>query len=257
MKPRVAFVIPYLRSRGGWQTAALGAIRALARHVEPVLVVSRADLPSARELLAGFETHVVPEVQPLSAGPWHVARATAAAALGVRRLPPLKVDLVHALEAFPAGWVARAIAQRERVPFGLTAHGTYAVIWGRWPFTARLYAGVLREAAFVCPISHGTLTRMQRGFGAAMRGATCEVVLEGTDITQRVTRAELQARRCRRPTRSSRWATSAAQQIPPSACRLLRLRRCHRRVTASSAEALAADIISSLRRSSRARPSGV
>jgi phosphatidyl-myo-inositol dimannoside synthase len=195
MKPRVAFVVPYLRSRGGWQTAALGAIRALARHVEPVLIVSRADSQSAHELLGEFETHIIPEVQPLSAGPWHAARATVAAALGLRRLPPLDVDLVHALEAFPTGWVARALAQRERVPFGLTAHGTYAVNWGRWPFTARMYAGVLREAAFVCPISNGTLKRMQRVFGAALRGVMCEVVLEGTDITRRVPRAEADARR--------------------------------------------------------------
>ena len=194
MTPRVAFVIPYLRSRGGWQTAAQGAVRALARHVEPVLVVARADLDSARVLLPGYETHTLPDVQPVSAGIWPVARTLAAASIGLRRLPPLRVDLVHALEAFPAGGVARMLARREGVPFGLTAHGTYAVVWKRWPFLSSAYARVLREAAFICPISHGTLARMQREFGSALSAAPCEVVIEGTDITERVPREEGEAR---------------------------------------------------------------
>ena len=195
MTPRVAFVIPYLRSRGGWQTAALGAIRALAHFVEPVLVVARADLESARELLPGFETHILPEVQPVSAGVWPVARTLAPASIGLRRLPPLHVDLVHALEAFPAGAVARMLARREGVPFGLTAHGTYAVLWKQWPLLASAYARMLREAAFVCPISHGTLARMQREFGSVLRAVPCEVVIEGTDITERVSREEAEAHR--------------------------------------------------------------
>jgi phosphatidylinositol alpha-1,6-mannosyltransferase len=194
MTPRVAFVIPYLRSRGGWQTAAVGAVRALARHVEPVLVVAHADLEAARALLPGYETHILPDIQPLHAGLWPVARTLAVANIGLRRLPRLRIDLVHALEAFPAGGVARALARREGVPFGLTAHGTYAVVWKRWPLLASAYARVLREAAFVCPISHGTLTRMQREFGAALNPPMCEVVIEGTDITERVGREEATAR---------------------------------------------------------------
>jgi len=195
MTPRVAYVVPHLRSRGGWQTAALGSIRSLARHVEPVLIVSRADQESARSLFPEFETHVIPEVQPLSAAPFPVARVLATASNSVRELPPLHLDLVHALEAFPAGWVARAIARREKVPFGLTAHGTYALIWKRWPLIARIYARVLREADFVSPISHGTLERMRSAFGAALDKARCEVVIEGTDITERVPRERVEARR--------------------------------------------------------------
>ncbi len=194
MTLRIAFVIPYLRSRGGWQTAAVGAVRALARDVEPVLVVARADLDAAQALLPGHEIHCLPGIQPLNAGLLPVAQTLAAANIGLRRLPRLHVDVVHALEAFPAGGVARALARREGVPFGLTAHGTYSVVWQRWPLLARAYAGVLRDAAFVCPISHGTLTHMLAEFGAALSGAPYEVVIEGTDITERVAREDANSR---------------------------------------------------------------
>src|SRR4030067_710979 len=78
--------------RGGRRPAATcgggAAAPAGAPVAEPVLVVAGADLESARELLPGFETHILPEVQPVSAGVWPVARTLAAASIGFCSLSP-------------------------------------------------------------------------------------------------------------------------------------------------------------------------
>jgi phosphatidylinositol alpha-1,6-mannosyltransferase len=193
-KPRVAYVIPLLRGRGGWPTGTLGIVRSLSGEVEPVLVVQRADESAARELFPGAEIHSLPEIQPMVKGSLRLMAHMAPALLAARRLPSLRADLVHSLEMFPCGWVGDSLARRERVPHVLTAYGTYGVIWRRWPAAARLYSGVLRRASAVCPMSAGTAARMQAAFGKALERTSLEVVLHGSDFARRVPRRAAEER---------------------------------------------------------------
>ena len=185
---RIAFVVPLLRGRGGWPTAASGIIRSLEDSVEPVLVVSAADAHAAQELFPGAETHVLPEIQPMAGGSLRVLARMAPTMLTLRRMPPIHADLIHSLEMFPCGWVGDALARKAGAPHVLTAFGTYGVIWHRWPVVARLYSGVLRRAARVCPMSDGTAERIRVRFPRALAGDRMEVVLQGSEFAQRVGR---------------------------------------------------------------------
>jgi glycosyltransferase involved in cell wall biosynthesis len=185
---RVAFVVPLLRGRGGWPTAITGIIRSLEDSVEPVLIVSAADASAAREFFPGAETHVLPEIQPMAGGALRVLARMAPTMLALRRMPPVRADLVHSLEMFPAGWVGDSLARRAGVPHVLTAFGTYGVIWHRWPVLARIYSGVLRRAARVCPMSSGTADRIRARFPGALAPGRMEVVLQGSVFAERVGR---------------------------------------------------------------------
>ncbi len=185
---RVAFVIPLLRGRGGWPTAVTGIIRSLEDSVEPLLVVSAGDAPAAHELFPGAETRVLPEIQPMAEGSLRVLARMAPTMFALRHMPPLRVDLIHSLEMFPCGWVGDRLARRAGTPHILTAFGTYGVIWRRWPVLARIYSGVLRRAACVCPMSAGTAERMQASFRSELPGGRLEVVLQGSEFTSRIPR---------------------------------------------------------------------
>jgi phosphatidylinositol alpha-1,6-mannosyltransferase len=104
------------------------------------------------------------------------------------RLPALGVELVHSLEMFPCGWIGDRLAAREKVPHILTAYGTYGVVWHRWRLAARLYAGVLRRAACVCPMSQGTAERLSARFGGALEKTPVEIVHHGSTFADRVPR---------------------------------------------------------------------
>jgi glycosyltransferase involved in cell wall biosynthesis len=185
---RVAFVVPLLRGRGGWPTAVTGIIGSLEDSVEPVLVVSAADASAARELFPGVEMHVLPEIQPMAGGALRVLVRMAPTMLAVRRRPPIRADLIHSLEMFPCGWVGDVLARAAGAPHVLTAFGTYGVIWHRWPVLARIYSGVLRRAARVCPMSVGTAERMRARFGDALAPGRMEVVPQGSVFAERVGR---------------------------------------------------------------------
>ncbi|MBN1439812.1 MAG: glycosyltransferase family 4 protein [Anaerolineales bacterium] len=185
---RVAFVIPLLRGRGGWPTAALGILRSLESRVEPILVVARADGEAARSLFPRAEIAALPEIQPNVAGSlrtWAHMLPTLAA---LRTLPPLRVRLVHSLELFPTGWIGDRIARRECVPHAVTTFGTYGVVWRRWAIPRRICDGIIRRAACLCPMSTGTAERMRAAFPGAMAAAKVRVVLHGSDFAARIPR---------------------------------------------------------------------
>jgi len=179
---RVAYVVPYLRGRGGWATAAEGAIRALSARIDPVLVVAQADAREAKRLFPDLPLFLVPEIQPLEATALAILPRLLRTRGWIGSMPPLGVELVHALEAFPAGWVGKWLAQRENLPLLLTAHGTYAVVWKTSPWLSPAYEGVLQSASAICPISNATALRMKAHFPKAIEGKTMEVVLQGISI---------------------------------------------------------------------------
>jgi phosphatidylinositol alpha-1,6-mannosyltransferase len=98
------------------------------------------------------------------------------------------VDLVHSMEAFPAGWVGDALARRLGVPHVASACGTYAVLWRRDPILAIPYRRVLRRAAGVYPISHGTEAKMRAAFAPGPAPAGLRTVVIGTDAAARIPR---------------------------------------------------------------------
>jgi glycosyltransferase involved in cell wall biosynthesis len=187
-KPRIAYLIPYLRGYRGWVTFVEGAIRSLERYVEPVLIVSHGDRAAAREKFPHLEHHVLPTVQ---AEDWSgtvpsMLRWMIPALWSVRRLPPLRVRLVHSLEMFPAGWAGDVLARAQKAPHALTAFGTYAVLWSKWPFLDRFYRGVLRRAAAVYPISHGTESKLWAAYAADISSAAVRTVLCGSRAAELV-----------------------------------------------------------------------
>jgi glycosyltransferase involved in cell wall biosynthesis len=185
---RVAFVIPLLRGRGGWPTAALGILRSLAPNVDPVLIVAKDDRDAARALFPDAPVHVLPEIQPNVAGSLRPATHMLPTLLALRSLPPLGVSVVHSLELFPTGWVGDILARRERVPHIVTTFGTYGVIWHRWGIPSRICAGILRRAACICPMSSGTAEKMRARFPAPLAKTRLQVVLQGSDFAARVPR---------------------------------------------------------------------
>jgi glycosyltransferase involved in cell wall biosynthesis len=193
-KPRIAFIVPLLRGRGGWPTATLGIVRSLSEYIEPVLIVAQADLPAGREFFPRVETHALPVIQPMVAGSLRVLTRMLPSMLALQRLPKLGVDLVHSLEMFPTGWVGDRLAAREGTPHILTAFGTYAVIWHRWPLVTNIYAGILQRAACLCPMSEGTATRIRKVFPKETAGVPLEVIHQGSQFASRIPRAEAEQR---------------------------------------------------------------
>jgi glycosyltransferase involved in cell wall biosynthesis len=198
-KPRIAYLVPYLRGYRGWVTFVEGAIRSLQKYVEPVLIVSRGDRETAREKFPRYECHVLPTVQAeewsgttLSMLRWMIPSVWAA-----QRIPNLRVRLVHSLEMFPAGWAGDALARSQHAPHALTAFGTYAVLWSKWPFLDRIYHGVLRRAAAIYPISHGTEVKLWEAYHADLGSACVRTILCGSHAAELVPPEA--ARRKRRP----------------------------------------------------------
>jgi glycosyltransferase involved in cell wall biosynthesis len=187
-KPRIAYLIPYLRGFRGWVTFVDGAIRALSQYVEPVLIVSRGDRAAAAKKFPEFETHVLPTIQAeeWSGTTLSMLRRMAPAVWKARALPHLRVRLVHSMEMFPAGWAGDALARAQHAPHMLTANGTYAVLWSQWPFLDRFYRGILRRAAAVFPISHGTEAKLWAAYGADLAASSVRTILIGSSFAHLV-----------------------------------------------------------------------
>lgn len=183
---RVAYVIPSLQQPGGWRSHALAFINAIRKQVEPTLLVSLADLPEARRLFPGDAIFPLPSTQQaaLYTPRGWLPLASTYRTIGGMVLP--KLDLVHSLEAYPTGLVGSWLARRAAAPHILTVHGTYGVIWRRRRLDNAAYRGVLRGAAMVCPVSHGTARLMERYFAAELQPGKLHPILNGNDFTRRV-----------------------------------------------------------------------
>jgi glycosyltransferase involved in cell wall biosynthesis len=181
-KPRIAYLIPSLRGYRGWVTFVDGAIRSLQKFVEPVLLVSRGDESAAKEIFPALERRVLPTIQAegWSGTTASLLRRMLPALWAARTLPWLRVSLVHSLEMFPAGWAGDALARSQRVPHVLTAIGTYTVLWRRWRTLDFFYRGVLRRAAAIYPISHGTEAKLWDAYGSDLSSVVVRTILCGT-----------------------------------------------------------------------------
>ncbi|MGD0806391.1 MAG: glycosyltransferase family 4 protein [Anaerolineales bacterium] len=187
-KPRIAYLIPSLRGYRGWVSLVDGAIRSLQKFVEPVLIVSRGDEAAAEEKFPDLERHALPTVQ---AEDWNgttpsMLRRMLPALWTARRLRPLRVRMVHSLEMFPAGWAGDALARAGGIPHVLTAIGTYTVLWRKWPALEYFYRGVLRRAAAIYPISHGTEAKLRDFYRSDLPSTAVHTILCGTRAAEQV-----------------------------------------------------------------------
>jgi len=187
-KPRIAYLIPSLQGYRGWVTLVDGAIRSLQKFVEPVLIVSRAEEAAAKEKFPLLERLTLPAVQ---AEDWNgttfsMMRRMLPALWAARRLRPRRVRMVHSLEMFPSGWAGDALARARGIPHVLTAVGTYSVLWRKWPALDYFYRGVLRRAAAVYPISHGTEAKLRDFYRSDLSSTAVHTVLCGTAAAEQV-----------------------------------------------------------------------
>ncbi len=187
-KPRIAYLIPYLRGFRGWVTFVDGAIRSLQKYVEPVLIVSRADRAAAAKKFPHLERHVLPTVQAeeWSGTTLSMLRRMIPSLWAAHGIPDLRVRLVHSMEMFPAGWAGDLLARTQKAPHVLTAHGTYAVLWDKWPTLNRFYRGVLRRATAVFPVSHGTEAKLWASYGAELSKVSVRTILNGSRAAELV-----------------------------------------------------------------------
>jgi phosphatidylinositol alpha-1,6-mannosyltransferase len=179
---RVAYVLPSLQNPSGWRTLSLSLVKALRRHVEPVLFAPAEYLPAARAAFPDLPLIALPATQQAALSNWRGLPRLAATLGRVLQggFPP--VDLVHSLEAYPTGLVGDWLARRLGRPHVLTANGTYSVVWAAQALDRRVYRGVLRRASLVCPISTGTARQMEAHFGPALRYTRVWPILIGNEF---------------------------------------------------------------------------
>lgn len=194
----VAYLVPPLNQPGGWRSYALGFLNAVSRHVTPILFVAREDAASAEQLFPRFLRIPLPAVQFAFQNGSRRALPRMAASLSaiLRHNGAPAVDLVHSLEAYPAGLFGDWLARKTRRPHLVTAHGTYGVLAARSRLHQALYGGVLRRAAALCPVSPFTGEIIRAHFPQAVAGTLIRPILNGNDFYQTIPR---ETALCRQP----------------------------------------------------------
>jgi glycosyltransferase involved in cell wall biosynthesis len=165
-------------------------LNAMRDLVEPILYVSREDESEARRLFPGLPVQSFPVIQQFSASSLNGLQKLLTSYRAIRAGSFPQVDLVHSLEAYPAGLIGHWLARRLGRPHVLTAHGTYGVVWDEQLIDRQFYRQVLSQAAMVCPVSHGTLRLMQVHFGVSLRQARLRPILNGNNFWKNVPRSQ-------------------------------------------------------------------
>ena len=187
---RVAYLVPSLQPSSGWRSHARGFIQAISQLVEPVLFVSAEDQPLARDLFPHHQCITLPTVQQASLRTRGGIAGIMASQRAIRGQAPVKVDLVHSLEAYPTGLIGHWLACRLERPHVLTGHGTYAILPHRSLLDRFAYKRVLKRAAALYPVSHGTAHLVQKYFPDAVANLRIQPILNGNDFHKTVPRQE-------------------------------------------------------------------
>lgn len=176
---RVAYILPSLLQPSGWRSHACAFLAEIKSHVEPVLFVADDDVQEARSLFAGFSIFSLAATQQVSLTNYQGARKLFASYRQILRGSYPRVDLVHALEAYPSGLVGMWLAHKLHCPYILTSHGTYGVVWYEKPIDRWMYQKVLGDAHRVCPVSSGTADIMRQYFGRCLEGGRLLPIVNG------------------------------------------------------------------------------
>jgi phosphatidylinositol alpha-1,6-mannosyltransferase len=188
---RVAYIVPPIEKPTGYRRYACGVISAISQYVEPILFVPVRDHKVAESF---FSVHQVTTI----------AVTMRASFQRIRSLPRLlaswwaicsrdhpDVDLVHSLEAYPTGLIGNWLAWKQKVPHVLSAVGTYSIRWQSSPLDRLAYSSVLRRAAVLCPISHGTAGLIRKHFGDAVADIWIHPILLGNRYYEAISRSEV------------------------------------------------------------------
>jgi phosphatidylinositol alpha-1,6-mannosyltransferase len=181
----VGFIIPSLKKPSGWRSYSIGLIEALRPSVQPTLFVAAREFELAHEAFPDLPVIALPSVQQnalQSPRGWLPLLST------FRHIEKLRLslDLIHSLEAYPAGLIAHWIGRKLNIPHLLTAQGTYGVVWAISPLDRLFYQAVLKNAAMVCSGSNGTLQLMRQYFPQSLRGKEMRRIRNGNHFYQRV-----------------------------------------------------------------------
>lgn len=187
---RVAYVIPPIGKPSGYQRYTCGVIGAISQYVEPILFVPVRDRENAKALLPDHRIITLPATQKpafryVRSLPRLIATWTAILS---REYP--EVDLVHSLEAYPAGLVGSWLARKQGRPHVLTAHGTYGVCWYESLLDRLAYRHVLKKASAMCPVSHGTASLIRKYFEDAVADVSIQPILNGNNYYKAVPHSE-------------------------------------------------------------------
>lgn len=189
MTMKVAYLVPPISRPNGWRSHAAGFLQAVSRLVAPVLFVARQDEQAAAEMFPDFERFVLPVVQyPFQVNARYMQMAAALNAIRAGRFP--RVDLVHSLEAYPAGLFGSLLAGKFGCPHVLTAHGTYGVLAHRSRIHRALYSLALRRAAAICPVSSFTGEYIAALFPHEAQRLIIRPILNGNDHYRKIPREE-------------------------------------------------------------------
>lgn len=194
----VAYLVPPLSQPGGWRSYAIGFLNAVSRHVTPILFVAREDEAAAEQLFPRFRRISLPAVQYSFQNRSRRELTRMAASLGaiLTHNSSAAVDLVHSLEAYPAGLFGDWLARKWGRPHVVTAHGTYGVLAVKSRLHRAFYRGVLRRAAALCPVSPFTGEIIRAHFPQAVEHTLIRPILNGNHYYQRIAR---ETALCRQP----------------------------------------------------------
>jgi glycosyltransferase involved in cell wall biosynthesis len=192
---RVAYLVPGLHPSSGWRSHARGFIQAISQFVEPVLFVSAEDHPLASALFPHHQCITLPTIQQAFLRTRGGIAGFIASQRAIRGQAPVKVDLVHSLEAYPTGLIGHWLACRLERPHVLTGHGTYAILPHRFLLDRFAYKRVLKGAAAMYTVSRGTAHLVQEYFPDAVANLRVQAILNGNDYHKIVPRQEVLLRK--------------------------------------------------------------
>jgi glycosyltransferase involved in cell wall biosynthesis len=196
---RVLYIVPMLSPDTSWGRWFIGlAEQVRPQGVEPVLLVppSQAKYLESVPSLAGLQAHAVYPERYLRffmsrRGPAAIAEMPG----WLRRLPDFgEIDLIHSTEAYPWAWYARAIARRLGKPYIFSIRGDYGWIAHRRVPDKWMYAAVIRDAAAICPVSHGCAGRLAKAYPRTSLSAV-KVIHNAADVESLAPAAEAHRRR--------------------------------------------------------------
>lgn len=186
---RVAYLLPSIYRPNGWRSHARGFINAISEYVEPVLFVAAEDAAAAKAFFPEYERVIVPTIQQAYLQRRHISQL-AAMVWRIASQTNRAIDVVHSLEAYPAGLVGHCLALRLRRPHVLTAHGTHSILpYNSW-LDRVMYKYILRHASAVCPVSPGTADLIEQHFTHAVASTYIHPILQGNDYYKFVPRRE-------------------------------------------------------------------
>ncbi|GAB4494946.1 MAG: hypothetical protein OHK0052_01230 [Anaerolineales bacterium] len=188
----IAYILPSLQQPSGWRTHARALIAAVQPQVQPILFTARADEALARQFFPNLPVFTLPATQFAALNSRRGWLNLLQTALHIQRHAKQypAFQLVHSLEAYPTGLIGHLLARKHNLPHSLTAHGTYSVLWQKYPLDKRLYAHILRRADAIFPVSHGTANLIQQRFPNAARPQTIHVIHNGNDFYKKINRTE-------------------------------------------------------------------